>query len=351
VAPCPRPSNQAVQRTPLARFLGWARFMLPSGAANRHVRRLPRAAGGSAANGGQPIRPTRVACPLGWRPVGARPGVARRMTARWSTARRARWDDGPSCPARWRVRESRAGRVPINGVAGQGVPCPRVLTTAGRTGESRARESGTTAGRAGRMGAVRSCPRPSNQAVQRTPLARFLGWARFMCPAAPLTATLGGYPAQEVGERRRACAGLTRRTWRARLDDGSLCPARCGPADDGPLERGPLWPAGMTARSARPVGDRRVPCGARPAQRRGGPASPISGESRTTAGRARESRARASWSTAWRAGRMTCVLPCPRPSNQAVQRTPLARLVGWARFMHLPRAVVCRAPHACQRRR
>jgi len=154
-----------------------------------------------------------------------------------------------------------------------------------------------------------------------------------------------------VGERRRACAGLTRRTWRARLDDGSLCPARCGPADDGPLERGPLWPAWMTARSARPVGDRRVPCGARPAQRRGGPASPISGESRTTAGRARESRARASWSTAWRAGRMTCVLPCPRPSNQAVQRTSLARLVGWARFMHLPRAVVCRAPHACQRRR
>jgi len=29
-----RPSNRRVQPTPLARFLGWARFMVPSGAAD-----------------------------------------------------------------------------------------------------------------------------------------------------------------------------------------------------------------------------------------------------------------------------------------------------------------------------
>jgi len=39
VRSCPRPSNQAVQRTPLARFMGLGAIHVPSGAANRHVGR------------------------------------------------------------------------------------------------------------------------------------------------------------------------------------------------------------------------------------------------------------------------------------------------------------------------
>ena len=96
--------------------------------------------------------------PAGMTARAARPGVARRMTA-WCgwpvvpvgmTARAARPVGGParSLPAR-----------PDHGGAGPRVPCPCVLTTAGR---------------ARRMARVLPCPQPSNHAVQRTPLARFL---------------------------------------------------------------------------------------------------------------------------------------------------------------------------------
>jgi len=41
----------------------------------------------------------------------------------------------------------------------------------------------------------------------------------------------------------------------------------------------------------------------------------------------------------------------PQPEAWVVQLATLARLVDWARFMQVPRAVVRRAPDACQRRR
>jgi len=43
-------------------------------------------------------------------------------------------------------------------------------------------------------------------------------------------------------------------------------------------------------------------------------------------------------------------VPCPGPSNHGVQLTPLARRVGWARFMRSRLAVVRHPSDARQRR-
>jgi len=55
--------------------------------------------------------------------------------------------------------------------------------------------------------------------------------------------------------------------------------ARRGPADDGPLGSDPSWPAGMTARCARPVGAHASPGPRASPTRRGVPARPVPGES------------------------------------------------------------------------
>ena len=131
-------------------------------------------------------------------PTDAR-GVPAGMTARWGAARRGPADDGSLCPARCGpaddgplARTRVLGRAsPEDGGACPRVPCPRVLKTAGRAGESRARESRTRRGVPGGCGPWWHAPGLLTRRCSGHRWRGSLGWAQFWCPAAPLTATLG----------------------------------------------------------------------------------------------------------------------------------------------------------------
>ena len=101
------------------------------------------------------------------------------MPARRARPGVARWDDGPVCPARW----------------GHVRPVP---------GESHRRRGGPaspvparpSSGVAGRADDVRpAMPRqPSHQAVQRTPLARFMGLGAIHVPSGAANRHVGPRP-------------------------------------------------------------------------------------------------------------------------------------------------------------